>query len=53
MLKPSPALLPEAAVDADRRRVAAASRATAPATAGALVEAYREHGYRRASIDPL
>ncbi|MEO8566165.1 MAG: 2-oxoglutarate dehydrogenase E1 component, partial [Betaproteobacteria bacterium] len=55
MLEPSPALLPEAAVDADRQRVvaAASARAAAPAAAGALVEAYREHGYRRASIDPL
>jgi 2-oxoglutarate dehydrogenase E1 component len=54
MLKPSPAMLPAAAVAADRRGVDATSaRAAAPASAGALVEAYREHGYRRASIDPL
>jgi 2-oxoglutarate dehydrogenase E1 component len=42
------------AVHADSRHdVAGPARAAAPAAAGALVEAYREHGYRRASIDPL
>jgi 2-oxoglutarate dehydrogenase E1 component len=54
MLKLSPTLPSESAVLPDAERaVAASARAAPPAAAGALVEAYRAHGYRRASIDPL
>jgi 2-oxoglutarate dehydrogenase E1 component len=54
MLKVSSVAPSESAVVAGTRRdVAAPERVAAPATAASLVEAYREHGYRRASIDPL
>jgi 2-oxoglutarate dehydrogenase E1 component len=54
MLKLSSASPPESAVLPDTERAVVAPAAAAPpAAAGALVEAYRAHGYRRASIDPL
>ncbi len=54
MLKLSPTSPSESAVLPDAERaVAASARAAPPAAAGALIEAYRAHGYRRASIDPL
>src|ERR1700681_3767495 len=54
MPKPAPALPSESAVLSDTQRpIAGSARAAPPASAGALVEAYRAHGYRRASIDPL
>jgi 2-oxoglutarate dehydrogenase E1 component len=54
MLKLSSTSPSESAVLPDAQRAVATSTRAAPSAApGALVEAYRAHGYRRAAIDPL
>jgi 2-oxoglutarate dehydrogenase E1 component len=53
MRKLSSALPSESAVRQDNKRADAAATPPLPSAAGALIEAYRSHGYLHASIDPL
>jgi 2-oxoglutarate dehydrogenase E1 component len=53
MPKLSSALPSESAVRQNTKSAGAASASPLPSAAGALIDAYRAHGYRRASIDPL